>query len=217
MSLPRVLLADDHRILLDGLRGLLAGSYDVIADAENGLELFERASALAPDVIVVDVSMPVQNGIDAVRRLRASGNTARVVFLSMHTDAAYATRALGVGAQGYVVKHAAADELVDAIRTVLGGEVFVSPQLREAGVLDTLADPRRTTRAALELTARQREVLQLVAEGKSARAIGELLGISSRTVETHKYRMMDDLGVTTTAELIQHAIRLGLVPGRADA
>ena len=217
MNQPRVLLADDHRILLDGLRGLLSPEYAIVGEAMNGLELVERATALDPDVIVVDVSMPVQNGIDAVRKLRAGGCGARVVFLSMHTDAAYATRALGVGAQGYVVKHAAADELVDAIRAVLRGGVFVSPQLRSAGVLDALADPKRTTRGALELTGRQREVLQLVAEGKSAREIGELLGISSRTVETHKYRTMDDLGVTTTAELIQHAIRLGLVPGRADA
>jgi DNA-binding NarL/FixJ family response regulator len=217
MSLPRVLLADDHRIVLTGLRGILQADFDVIAEAENGLELYERTLALSPDVVVVDVSMPVQNGIDAVRRLRASGCNARIVFLSMHNDATYATRALGVGAQGYVVKHAAADELVDAIRTVLGGGMFVSPQLRSAGVLEAITDPRRAARQALELTARQREVLQLIAEGKSARAIGELLGISSRTVETHKYRMMDDLGVTTTAELIQHALRLGLVPGRSDA
>lgn len=217
MSQPRILLADDHRILRDGLRGLLSSDYAIVGEAGDGRELVEQAVQLNPDVVVVDVSMPLQNGIDAVRKLREAGCSARVVFLSMHTDAAYAVRALGAGAQGYVVKHAAADELVDAIRAVLRGEVFVSPPLRTAGVLDAAAGARPGQRAPLELTARQRDVLQLVAEGKSAREIGALLGISSRTVETHKYRMMDDLGVTTTAELIQHAIRLGLVPGRGDA
>jgi DNA-binding NarL/FixJ family response regulator len=217
MTKPRILLADDHLILLQGLRGLLSPEHVVIGEAHDGPALVERALQLDPDVIVVDVSMPLYNGIDAVRRLRERGCRARVVFLSMHTEPAYASRALAAGAQGYVVKHAAAEELIDAIRAALRGEVFLSPRLRPAAVAGGATEPRRTTRGALELTARQREVLQLVAEGKSAREIGERLGISSRTVETHKYRMMDDLGVTTTAELIQHAVRLGLVPGRADA
>jgi DNA-binding NarL/FixJ family response regulator len=163
---------------------------------------------------VVDISMPVLNGIDAVRKLRALGHPARVVFLTMHTDAIYATRALAAGGQGYVVKHAAADELVDAIRAVLSGGQFVSAMLRDAGVLEALASPGRAQRDDIGLTGRQREVLQLVAEGRSAREIGAVLGISSRTVETHKYRIMDELGVTTTAELVQHAIRMGLVAGR---
>jgi DNA-binding NarL/FixJ family response regulator len=210
----RILLADDHQIVLDGLRGLLAPEFELCGTAANGRELLERAAELSPDVIVADISMPLLNGIDALERLRENGVSAKVVFLTMHPDVTYLTRALGAGASAYVLKHAASDELIGAIHTVLRGGTFISPQLQTPAVTEFL-DPHRRAggRPAIELTARQREVLQLLAEGKSAKEIGVLLDISPRTVETHKYKMMDDLGVKTTAQLVRHAVELGLVSG----
>ncbi|MFN7934881.1 MAG: response regulator transcription factor [Bryobacteraceae bacterium] len=211
MTKPRILLADDHKIVTEGLRGLLSEDFDLIGFAADGRELLAKAKELSPDVIVVDVSMPLLNGIDAVRMLREEGSTAKVVFLTMHSDATYLTRALDAGASGYVLKHAASDELITAIQHALRGQTFLSPQLRSAPVEELLDETRRRLKPSIELTPRQREILQLLAEGKSAKEIGAILNISSRTVETHKYKMMDDLGVSTSAQLVQHAIRHGLV------
>jgi DNA-binding NarL/FixJ family response regulator len=206
-----VLLADDHKIVLDGLRGLLAGEFDLAGTATNGLELVERASELKPDLIVADISMPLLNGIDALRQLKERQSDTRVVFLTMHPDVTYMTRALEAGAAGYVLKHAASDELIKALHGALRGEVFISPELKHESVVAHLDETRRHLKQVIELTPRQRQVLQLLAEGKSAKEIGGLLDISARTVETHKYKMMDDLGVKTTPELVRHAIKLGLV------
>lgn len=208
---PRILLADDHQIVLDGLRSLLEGEFELVGAARNGLELLEMARAQKPEVIVADVSMPLLNGIDAVRKLRDEGATAKVVFLTMHPDVTYLSRALEAGGSAYVLKHAASEELVTAIRQAMRGETFVSPQLRAPSVEQLLDETRRHVKQTIELTPRQRDVLQLLAEGKSAKEIGALLDISPRTVETHKYKMMDDLGVKTAAQLVQHAIKLGLV------
>lgn len=211
MAKTRVLLADDHRIVLEGLRGLLEEEFDLVGQALDGRELLQRARELNPDVIVADISMPLLNGIDAVRQLRDEGNEVRVVFLTMHPDLTYATRALEAGASGYVLKHSASDELVAAIREALRGGTFLSQALRTPALDDRLNETRRHVKETLELTQRQREVLQLLAEGKSAKEIGGILGISQRTVETHKYKMMDDLGVKTSAQLVQYAIKHGLV------
>ena len=208
---PRVVLADDHRIVLEGLLVLLKQDFDVVGTAENGVALVELAGREQPDVVVTDITMPLLNGIDAVRRLRESGVTAKVVFLTMHPDVVYATRALEAGASGYVLKHSAPDELIQAIRAVLRGGQFISEALRTPA-LDERTDPlKRHTRKTVELTLRQREVLQLLAEGKSAKEIAAVLKISPRTAEAHKYKIMDDMGVKTTAELIQHAIKHGLI------
>lgn len=207
----RVLLADDHKIVLDGLKGLLASEFLLCGTASDGIELVELAKREKPDVIVADISMPMLNGIDAVRKLREAGVEAKVVFLTMHPDVSYLSRALEAGASGYVLKHAAADELVMAIKDAMRGKTFISPQLRGAAVEELLDETKRQGKQTLELTPRQREVLQLLAEGKSAKEIGAILEISARTVETHKYKMMDDLGVKTTAQLVQHAMKLGLV------
>lgn len=213
MKRPRIVLADDHRIVLEGLRSLLQPEFELAGTAENGLELLELVEHTHPDVIITDISMPMLNGIDAVRKLREMQVEAKIVFLTMHPDVVYATRALEAGASGYVLKHSAPDELISAIHEVLRGGTFVSTALRNPA-LDELLDPsRRHVKNSLELTARQREVLQLLAEGKSAKEIAGVLGISSRTVETHKYKIMDDLGVKTTAELVQHAIKHGLIAG----
>ncbi|MBL8173722.1 MAG: response regulator transcription factor [Bryobacterales bacterium] len=211
MKKPRILLADDHKIVTEGLRGLLDQEFDLIGFAADGRELVAKATELNPDVIVVDISMPLLNGIDAVRVLREQGATAKIVFLTMHADATYLTRALDAGASAYVLKHAASDELITAIQHALRGQIFLSPQLRTAPVEELLDETRRHAKPSIELTPRQREILQLLAEGKSAKEIGAILNISPRTVETHKYKMMDDLGVTTSAQLVQYAIRHGLV------
>ena len=209
----RILLADDHKIILDGLTGVLEGEFEIAGYATNGRELIEQAGALQPDVIVADISMPLLNGIDAVRKLSEAGSRAKVVFLTMHPDATYATRALQAGGSGYVLKHSAADELVTAIHHVLRGETWISPALRSSGLDSLLDETRRHVRETIEVTGRQREVLQLFAEGKSAKEIGAILGISARTVEAHKYRMMDELGVKTSAQLVQYALKHGIASG----
>lgn len=211
MKKLRVLIADDHQIVVDGLRGLLGAEFELAGTAANGHEMIEQARALSPDVIVADISMPLLNGIDAVRKLREEGSAAKVVFLTMHPDATYLTRALEAGASGYVLKHAAADELITAIRDAVAGRTFISPQLQNAPLAELLDETRRRVKQTIELTARQREILQLLAEGKSAKEIGGILNISPRTVETHKYKMMDDLGVKSSAQLVQYALRHGLI------
>lgn len=213
MTRARVLLADDHRIVVEGLRALLQPEFELVGTAENGPELIEAAERLRPDVIVADISMPILNGIDAVKKLRQSGHDAKVVFLTMHPDVVFATRALEAGATGYVLKHSAPDELITAIHEVLKGGTFISSALRSPALDDLLDPTKRHVKTTLDLSARQREVLQLLAEGKSAKEIAALLNISPRTVETHKYKIMDDLGVKTTAELVQHAIKHGLIGG----
>jgi DNA-binding NarL/FixJ family response regulator len=207
----KLLLADDHKIILDGLRSLLSAEFEILATVPDGRQLVDLAKSLRPDVIVADISMPLLNGIEAARQLRDAGSQAKIVFLTMHPDPSYLLRAIQAGALGYVLKHAASEELTHAIRHALQNRLYISPGLRTPAVDEMLDDTKIHLRQSLELTPRQREVLQLLAEGKSAKEIGAILQISSRTVETHKYKMMDDLGVRTSAELVQHAIKEGLV------
>jgi DNA-binding NarL/FixJ family response regulator len=211
MKKPRILLADDHKIVLEGLRGLLSGEFELVGAVSDGREMIEACRRLQPDAVVADVSMPLLNGIDAARILRDEGCTSKIVFLTMHPDLSYATRALDAGASGYVLKHAASDELVEAIHEALAGRTYLSPVLRTPALLGLLASDKPQSRETLSLTARQIEVLQLLAEGRSAKEIGTILNISPRTVEFHKYKMMDDLGARSSAELVQYAIRHGLV------
>jgi DNA-binding NarL/FixJ family response regulator len=211
MKKPRILLADDHKIVLEGLRGLLEDEFELAGFVTNGRDLIDEAIRLEPDVIVADISMPLLNGIDAVNKLREKGNAAKVVFLTMHPDQTYATRALQAGGSGYVLKHSASDELVTAIHEVLRGRTYISPALETPALAELLEETRRHGKQTLELTSRQREVLQLLAEGKSAKEIGAILDISARTAEAHKYRMMDEIGVKTSAQLVQYAIKHGIV------
>jgi DNA-binding NarL/FixJ family response regulator len=212
MKRARVLLADDHRVVAEGLRGLLAPSFDVVGIVADGRELLAAAKALDPDVVVLDVSMPSLNGIEAACRMRSAGSRAKVIFLTMHREATYAARCLDAGASGFVLKHSAASELVTAIQEALKGGTYITPQV--AGEL--LGVYRRGepdgVEALGELTPRQREVLQLVAEGRSNKQIAALLGISRRTAEFHKARLMEALGLQSTADLVQYAIRTGLTP-----
>ncbi len=207
MSRPKILVADDHRILAEGLRGLLEPEYDLVEIVEDGRALLEAHDRVRPDVVVADVSMPLLNGIEAVRQLRQAGSRAKFVFLTMHPDVSYATEALEAGASGYVLKHSAPGELVTAVREALAGRTYITPRVAGA-VMEALRSGGTT---GDRLTSRQTEVLQLVAEGKSAKEIAGLLDLSPRTVESHKYAIMDQLGVKTTAELVQYAVKKGLV------
>ena len=202
MAKPRLLMADDHRIVLEGLRGVLESEFEVLPPVTNGRELVDEALRTQPDVVIADISMPMLNGIDAVRQLREKGSKVKVVFLTMHADQTYATRAMQAGGSAYVLKHSASDDLVTAIRAVLAGKTWMSPAMQST---------HRPASEVLDVTPRQREVLQLLAEGKSAKEIGAILDISARTVETHKYKMMDELGLKSTAQLVQYAIRHGIV------
>lgn len=209
MAKARILAADDHRIVAEGLRSLLEPEFELVEVVENGRELVEAHDRVRPDVVVADVTMPLLNGIQAVRKLREQGSQAKFVFLTMHPDVDYATEALDAGASGYVLKHSAPDELVTAVREALAGRTYVTPRI--AGeVFDALRHGRPEKR---KLTTRQAEVLQLIAEGKSAKEIAAELDLSPRTVESHKYAMMEQLGVKTTAELVQYAVKSGLIAG----
>jgi DNA-binding NarL/FixJ family response regulator len=208
VSKPRVLLADDHRIVAEGLKSLLAEEFELAGLVEDGRALVKAARELRPDVIVADISMPHLNGIEALALLKQDNPAVRVVFLTMHRDTAYARRALALGAAGYVLKHSAPAELVLALRAALQGRTFITPDL--AAELVRTAGQEADPVAAI--TPRQREILELLAEGKSAKEIASALGLSARTVEDHKYRLMESLGIDNSAELIRFAIRHGLVP-----
>jgi len=208
---PRVLLADDHLLVAEALKSLLTPEFDLVGVVEDGRALVEAAGRLRPDVIVADITMPHLNGIDAMAQLRQGGDRTPVVFLTMHRDVTFARRALAAGASGFVLKHSASVELVAAIRAALQGKTYLTPQL--AGeVLEAMKEgSEQAGDPVASLTPRQREVLQLLAEGRSAKEIAASLEISARTVEFHKYQMMETLGLHTNAELIHFAIKHGLV------
>jgi len=211
MSRPRVLLADDHRMVAEGLKALLTPAFDLVGVVEDGRALLREAAALAPDVVITDITMPGLSGIEALARLREEQPAIKVIVLTMHQDVAYARRALALGASGYVLKHAAPEELVLAINAALVGRTFLSPELTSALLQASGRDPKQAQDPVAAMTPRQREVLRLFAEGKTAKEIGAELGISARTVETHKYELMRTLGVKTSAELVHFAIRHGIV------
>ncbi len=211
MSRPRLLLADDHQIFLEGLRRLLETDFDIVGTVPDGRQLVAAVSTLKPDVIVADVSMPELNGIEATRQILARDPDARVVLLTMHPDVTYALRGEEAGAAAYVLKQSASTELVIAINETLAGRHYMAPSLIEA-VARARRQPPRSGTAPGELTSRQLEVLQLVAEGHSAKEIAARLDISARTVEHHKYRVMERLGVRTNAELVLYAVQHGIAP-----
>ena len=211
MKRPRVLLADDHRLVAEGLKSLLEEEFELLGVVENGRELVEAAKRMRPDVIVADITMPGLNGIDALAQLKQENADVRVVFLTMHKEAAYARRALDAGACGYVLKHSARAELFLAVRAAFEGKVFVTPALAREVFSDMKSSPSQSADPVAALTARQREILQLVAEGRSTKEIGSRLSISPRTVEFHKYHLMDALKLQSTPELIHFAIKNGIV------
>lgn len=212
MKRARVLLADDHRIVAEGLRGLLEPEFELVGIVEDGRAMLDAVEKLKPDVVVADVTMPLLNGIEAVRQLRKKHRDIAVVFLTMHLDVSYAASAFEAGALGYVLKHSAPSELVTAINSALKGRTYITPLL--AGELlqfHKQKPPGGREGEIARLTARQREVLQLLAEGRCAKEISNILQISTRTVEFHKYSMMEALGLKSSAELVRFAVKHGLV------
>jgi DNA-binding NarL/FixJ family response regulator len=207
MKKPRVLLADDHQIVLEGLKGLLGDEFDVVGSVEDGRSLVDHAAKLHPDVIVVDISMPNLNGIEAARQIRKNDQDVKIVFLTMHPDATYAANAFEAGASGFVLKHAAPSELITAIHETMKGRTYVTPMI--AGDLIRTYQEGRSPEKDLfkKISPRQREILQLLAEGKSGKEIASILNISARTVEFHKYKMMEQLNIKTSAELVQYAVK----------
>jgi len=208
---PRVLLADDHAIVMEGLQKLLQTEFDLVGAVGDGWAMLEAAERLRPDVIVADVSMPVLNGIDALRRLKVDLPHAKVVILSMHLDIEIVAEALRSGASAYVLKHSAIEALSHAIWEALAGRTFVSPRIAQGAIANVKELSPYSTLPAVRLTQREREVLQLVAEGRTIRGIAAILQIAVRTVVFHKSNIMDKLGARTTADLTQYAIRAGLI------
>jgi DNA-binding NarL/FixJ family response regulator len=210
MKTVTVLLADDHRIVAEGLKRLLEPEFELIGVVEDGRALLAAARKLQPDVIVSDISMPELNGVEALEELKKVNPATRVVFLTMHHNVAYARQAMAAGALGYVLKHSAAEELILAVRAAAAGRTFVSPAIAGELLESLRAGDGPNANPAARLTLRQREILRLLVDGHSAKAIAARLDISPRTVEFHKYAMMETLGVTTTAELIRFALQSGL-------
>lgn len=208
MKRPTILIADDHKMFAQGLAGLLEEEFELVGIVENGQALVEEARRLNPMVIVVDISMPILNGFDAIRRLKQSGMNSKVIFLTMHADSRLLAEAFRCGGSGYVLKQSAGEDLVDAIRQVIAGRNYVTqdiqPEWQQSAV------PHQNEKQHLNLTPRQREVLQLLSAGLTMKEIATRLGISTRTAESHKYEMMEGLGVGSTAELVQYAIKLGI-------
>jgi DNA-binding NarL/FixJ family response regulator len=205
----RVLLADDHAILLDSLRSLLQPTYTVVGAVTDGRALLQAAVDLQPDVIVTDITMPGLNGLDAIVRIRQQAPKARVIVLTVDEDPDTAAEAIRRGASGYVVKSSAAPELFEALRRVSEGSRYVAPAVTTEPVGVFLARSDKHPQTTLSL--REREVLQLLAEGRSMAEAATSLGITRRTVAFHKYAMMKKLGFRRTAELIRHAVDLALV------
>lgn len=215
MRAIKVLLADDHAIVAEGLAALLKGAFDLTDIVSDGRALVKAVQELRPDVVVADISMPLLNGLDAVRQIKSSWPETKVVILTMHADVQLAIQAFRVGASGYVLKTSAGEELITAIQEAYKGRSYLTPLIAK-DLLSVLLEAKGPNHSETKLTGRQREVLQLIAEGRTMKEIASILHISSRTAESHKYDMMEALGVSTTAELIQHAIRLNLVtlPGK---
>jgi DNA-binding NarL/FixJ family response regulator len=209
----RLLLADDHALMLDGLSRLLGSEFEIVGTAPDGRALLAEAERLKPDVILLDVGMPEMNGIEAARRLARTLPSAKLVFITQQLDPAYLHAAFAAGAKAYVAKQSAATELVEAIRLALSDRYYVTPlaghEAWESVHLHPKVNPAEMFGGSL--TPRQRDVLQLVAEGKSTKEISTALGISTKTVEFHRNSLMDALGVRTTAELTRYAVSRGIV------
>jgi DNA-binding NarL/FixJ family response regulator len=209
MSRTRVLLADDHALLLGAFERLLSAEFDVVGQVPDGRSAVEAAERLKPDVVVMDMSMPLLNGLDAARQIKRKLHDVKVVFVTMNEDSDLAAEAFRSGASGYLLKRSAAAELSTAIREVVQGRSYLTPLITDA-LIDTLLHPEEP-RPGRELTPRQREVLQLIVEGRSMKEVASILSVTPRTVAYHKYTMMAQLKLKTTAELVQYAIKQNIV------
>jgi DNA-binding NarL/FixJ family response regulator len=211
MKKPRVLLADDHKIVIEGLKNLLKDDFEIVGSVEDGRALVEQASTFHPDVIVADISMPQLNGIEAARQIKKTDKTIKIVFLTMHPDATYAANAFEAGASGFVLKHSASSELIRAIHEAIKGRTYVTP-LIAGDLIRTYQKGDSPEKELLKkISPRQREILQLLAEGRTAKEIASILDISTKTVEFHKYKMMEQLKIKTSAELVHYAMKHGFI------
>jgi DNA-binding NarL/FixJ family response regulator len=206
LSRPRVLLADDHQMLVDALKPILEPRCEVVGAVSDGRELLKAAARLQPDVVVLDIAMPLLNGLDAARHLKATMPKAKLIFMTMNEDPDLVGEAFRAGASAFLLKQAAAFELMDAIERVLKGGSYVTPRASEGQAKISLRDPRAREHVT-EPTPRQREVIQLLAEGCSMKEVASILRITKRTVAAHKYAVMDLLQLKTNADLVQYAIR----------
>ena len=207
MTRPRILMADDHLMLLEAFKALLEPDFEIVGTVTDGRALLEEFSRLHPDVVVLDVAMPLLNGLDAGRQLKAQRRSVKLIYLTMNPNPDLAGEALRLGASGYVLKSSAAQELKQAIHEALRGRSYITPLITR-DVVGSLIQ-QRTSRN--ELTTRQREVLQLLAEGKSMKEVGAILDLTPRTVAFHKYRMMEQLQLKSSAELVRFAVQQGVV------
>jgi DNA-binding NarL/FixJ family response regulator len=209
MARPRLLIADDHTLVQQGLSKLLEDDFDIVGFAENGRQLIEMTATVQPDVVLVDIAMPLLNGIDAARQIDKMSPRPKIVFVTVHSDPDYVTEAFRAGANGYILKRSAVSELISSIREVLKGYSYVTPLVAQH-VVTALRDGFNDSRS-ITLTGRQRQVLQLVAEGHTAKGIAQLLNISVKTAEFHKASIMDKLALRSTAQLTRYAIDHGLI------
>ena len=210
MRRTTILLADDHTMIRDGLRKLLEPEYEVVGCVGDGRALVKSVQDLKPDLVLVDVGMPLLNGLDAGREVKKLAPRVKLIFLTMNPDPEVASEALRIGASGYLLKNSPGEELLQAVHNAVRGTSFVTPQISHAIEQRFIHDPKSLNKPR-QLSDRQREVLQMLAEGRSMKEIAYVLEISHRTVRFHKYRIMEELGITTNAELVQYAIKHAII------
>jgi DNA-binding NarL/FixJ family response regulator len=213
MDRIRILLADDHPLICAGFQKLFEPHYEVLGCVNDGLALLKAVEELRPDVVLVDIGMPLLNGLDAAREIKKREPRMKLIFLTMNSDADIAAQALRVGAAGYLLKTSESSELLRAVRDVVQGLSYVTPQIKRAIEENFIRDPNRVPRSR-HLTSRQCEVLQMLAEGRSMKEIAYILRIAHRTVRFHKSRILDELGIGTNAELVQYAVNQGMLSSR---
>lgn len=213
MTRTRILLADDHTLLLEAFKRLLEPEYDVVGTVSDGQALLASAQELKPDLIIIDIGMPQISGIEAARRIRESFPKAKLIFLTMNQDSEVAAEAFRIGGSGFLVKTSAASELLHAIREILRGGSYVTPGILKRTVSSVRRQPR-PKKDFHELTKRQREVVKLLGEGRSMKEAALILNLTSRTIAFHKYRTMEQLHLKSTAELVQYAVEHGIVSPR---
>jgi DNA-binding NarL/FixJ family response regulator len=207
MNRVKILLADDHQLVAEALKSLLMPLYDVVGTVSDGMALLEAAGTLRPDVVVIDIGMPQLNGIDATRQIKRMLPRTKIIIVTMNEDSALVGEAFRAGASAYLLKHSASRELMLAIQEVLKGASYLSPRITGGAVASLLRGPDMESGQSRELTSRQRQVVQLLAEGRSMKEIADILTISLRTVAAHKYRIMDLLEIKTNAELYRYAVK----------
>jgi len=210
MKRPTILLADDHTMFCAGLQKLLEPEFEVVGCVQDGRTLIKTAAEMKPDVILVDVGMPLLNGLDAGRELKKLMPRVKLIFLTMNPDAEIASEAIRIGASGYLLKNSMGEELLQAVHNAIRGSSYVTPQISQAMEEMFIRDPKSLSRSK-QLSERQREVLQMLAEGQSMKEIAYILQISRRTVRFHKYKLMEELGIKTNAELVQYAIKHSII------